>query len=346
MTRHGAAAGVREHEATRGFRDDVLRSLARSPKEIPCKYFYDARGSALFEEICALEEYYPTRTEIGILERHAGAIAARLGPGCLVVEPGCGSGRKTQILLDQLEEPAAYVPIDISPAPLAALAGRLAAERPSLEVIPVLGDYLAEHELPAPRRPVRRRVVFFPGSTIGNLHPAEAELYLKRMAALCGRGGALVIGVDLPKDARTLERAYDDARGVTAAFNRNLLDRLVHELGAELDRDAFRHCARWSRALSRVEMHLVSERAQEIRLAGRVFALEAGESIRTECSYKWSLGAFRRLASGAGWSQRAVFTDPARLFSVQLLVARSQSRSPSRAAGSARGRPSRPPPPA
>lgn len=323
MTPHSAARALaRDDDATRRFRDDVLRGLARTPKEIPCKYFYDARGSALFEEICTLDEYYPTRTELGILERHAAEIAALLGPACLVVEPGCGSGRKTELLLDHLADPVAYVPIDISPEPLADFARRLAAARPALEVIPILGDYLAERELPAPSRPVRRRTVFFPGSTIGNLHPWEAELYLKRIAAACGRGGALVIGVDLPKDARTLERAYDDARGVTAAFNLNLLDRLVNELGARLERDAFRHRARWSRALSRVEMHLVSERAQTIRLAGRTFSLEAGESLRTECSYKWSVEAFRRLASGAGWSQRAVFTDPARRFSVQYLVAR------------------------
>ncbi len=309
-------------DAVRRFCDDVVRGLGRTPKEIPCKYLYDARGSALFEEICALDEYYPTRTEIGILERHAGTIAQLLGAECLVVEPGCGSGRKTQILLDHLRDPVAYLPIDISRAPLEEFAHGLAAARPNLEVLPVLGDYLAERELPRPRRPARRRVLFFPGSTIGNLHPWEAELYLKRVAASCGRGGALVVGVDLPKDARMLERAYDDARGITAAFNLNLLDRLARELGAELARDAFRHEARWSRGLSRVEMHLVSDRAQDLRVAGRSFALEAGESVRTECSYKWSIDAFRRLASNAGWSLREVWTDDARRFSVQYLVAR------------------------
>jgi len=317
-----ATTDVRPDDARRRFRDDVLQGLGRIPKEIPCKYLYDARGSALFEAICGLDEYYPTRIELGILERHAAAIAELLGPECLVVEPGCGSGRKTQILLDHLRDPVAYVPIDISRAPLDAFAHGLALARPALEVLPVLGDYLAERELPQPRREPRRRVLFFPGSTIGNLHPWEAELYLKRVAASCGRGGAVVVGVDLPKDARTLERAYDDARGVTAAFNLNLLDRLVRELGAELERDAFRHQARWSRGPSRVEMHLVSERAQELRIAGRPFALEAGESIRTECSYKWSLDAFRRLAGNAGWSVREVWTDDARRFSLQYLVAR------------------------
>lgn len=304
------------------FCDAVLRGLSSAPKEIPCKYLYDARGSALFEEICGLEEYYPTRCEVAILERHVAEIATLLGPECLVVEPGCGSGRKTQLLLDQLESPVGYVPIDISAAPLWAFAERLARERPGLEVLPVLGDYLAETELPAPRRPPRRRAVFFPGSTIGNLHPWEAELFLKQLAVSCGRGAALVLGVDLPKDGRTLERAYDDGRGVTAAFNLNLLARLVRELGAELETEAFRHRAFWVRALSRVEMHLVSERAQCIRLANRTFVLEKGESIRTECSYKWSVEALRRLATAAGWSWRQVWTDAARRFSVHYLVAR------------------------
>jgi dimethylhistidine N-methyltransferase len=307
---------------TERFRADVLRGLARAPKEIPCKYLYDARGSALFEAICRLEEYYPTRTELGILERSVDEIAALLGPGCLVIEPGSGSGRKTELLLGALSDPAGYVPIDISPAPLRAFAGRLAAERPDLEVLPVLADYLDDPALPGPRRAARRRVVFFPGSTIGNLHPEQAAQFLKRAAVACGRGGGLVVGVDLPKARAVLERAYDDPRGVTAAFNRNLLRRLQRELGADLDRGGFRHRAVWCRDLSRVEMHLVSTRAQAIRVAGRRFDLEPGESIRTECSYKWSLRAFRELARGAGWSVRRVWTDPARRFSVQYLVVR------------------------
>ncbi|HVP31904.1 MAG TPA: L-histidine N(alpha)-methyltransferase [Myxococcota bacterium] len=304
------------------FRDEVWAGLARRPKELPCKYFYDAAGSSLFEEICRLEEYYQTRTELSILEAHADEIASLLGPDCLVVEPGCGSGRKTRILLERLHAPVGYVPIDISPAPLLAFARALAAEHPALEVLPVLGDYTGDDPLPMPARPARRRVVFFPGSTVGNLHPREAEAFLKRAAARCGRGGALVIGVDLPKGRATLERAYDDARGVTAAFNRNLLVRMVRELGAELDPEAFRHRAVWSRPLSRIEMHLVSARAQAIVVCGRRFALEAGEAIRTECSYKWSAEAFRRLAAAGGWSVRHVWTDPGRLFSVQYLVVR------------------------
>lgn len=317
-----AARGDASERERQAFRAAVLRGLGSAPKQIPCKFLYDPRGSALFEEICALEEYYPTRCELEILERHAAEIARLLGPDCLVVEPGCGSGRKTQLLLDRLESPAGYVPIDISAAALRAFAERLANERPGLEVLPVLGDYLEEADLPAPRRPAQRRAVFFPGSTIGNLHPWEAELFLKQLAVSCGRGGALVVGVDLPKDGPTLERAYDDARGVTAAFNRNLLDRLVRELGARVDTAAFRHRALWSPTLSRVEMHLVSERAQRIRVANRAFVLERGESIRTECSYKWPVEQFRRLAAGAGWSWQKVWMDDALRFSVHYLVTR------------------------
>jgi dimethylhistidine N-methyltransferase len=304
------------------FRGDVWAGLSRTPKELPCKYLYDAAGSALFEEICSLDEYYPTRTELAILDAYAAEMAELLGPECLVVEYGSGSGKKTRLLLDRLERPAAYVPIDISAEPLLDFARSLAADHPSLEILPVLGDYTADLDLPTPARAPRRRVVFFPGSTIGNFHPREAEAFLKRAAALCGRSGGLLVGVDLPKDRATLERAYDDARGVTAAFDRNLLARINRELGADFALDAFLHRAVWVRALSRVEMHLVSLRAQQVRVAGRAFALEAGEPIRTEHSYKWSLAAFRAIAAKAGWGVRRVWTDPARRFSVQYLVSR------------------------
>jgi dimethylhistidine N-methyltransferase len=319
------AGAVRLHRAAPpadSFQDDVLAGLSRSPKELPCKYFYDAAGSALFEEICGLAEYYPTRTELGILDAHVGEMADCLGPDCLVVEYGCGSGRKTRLLLDRLERPAGYVPIDISPRPLLRFARALAAERPGLEVLPVLADYTSEYDLPAPARAPRRRVVYFPGSTIGNFHPREAESFLKRAAALCGRGGALLVGVDLPKPAAMLERAYDDLRGVTARFNLNLLARINRELGGDFDLAAFRHRSVWVRALSRVEMHLVSARAQRASVAGRTFAFAAGESICTEWSHKWSLGAFRAIAAAAGFSVRRVWTDPARWFSVQYLTVR------------------------
>jgi dimethylhistidine N-methyltransferase len=305
--------------STARFRADVLRGLSRRPKEIPCKYLYDARGSALFEEICGLAEYYPTRTELGILERHVGEMAALLGPGCLVIEPGSGSGRKTELLVGALADPVGYVPIDISPGPLRSFARRLAAAHPRLEVLPVLADYLDEPALPEPRRAPRRTVVFFPGSTIGNLHPGQAAQFLKRIAAACGRGGALLVGVDLPKDRRTLERAYDDARGVTAAFNLNLLARLNRELDADFDLRRFRHRAVWVEQASRIEMHLVSEAEQTVRVDGVPIHFAAGESICTEHSHKYSLDGFARLARRAGLAVRRVWTDRQRRFSVQYL---------------------------
>ena len=304
------------------FRDDVFEGLSRRPRTLPCKYFYDAEGSALFEQICRLDEYYLTRTELEILESHAAEMAALLGPECLLVEPGCGSGRKTELLLDHLERPAGYVALDISPEPLARFASGLAKRRPGLHVLPLLEDYTGEFELPPLRRRPRRRAVFFPGSTIGNFHPGDVEGFLKRMARLCGSGGALLVGVDLPKDRETLERAYDDARGVTAAFNKNLLVRMRRELGAELDVDGFAHRAVWNAVISRVEMHLVSLRRQTIVVGGRRFEIDADESIRTECCYKWSLEAFRRVAAGTGWSVERVFTDAKQRFAVQYLVAR------------------------
>jgi dimethylhistidine N-methyltransferase len=321
MTR--AAGGARLGGATaarRRFLEDVLDGLARRPRELPCKYFYDAAGSALFERICELDEYYPTRTELAILEAHAGEMAELLGERCLVIEPGSGSGCKTRLLLERLRRPAGYVPVDISAAPLRSLALELAREHPGLEVLPVCADYTAGPPLPLPQARALRRVVFFPGSTIGNLHPHETLAFLKQTAALCGRGGGLLVGVDLPKARAVLERAYDDAQGVTARFNRNLLQRIDRELGADFDPDAFRHRALWCRARSRVEMHLVAERGQTIHLAGRRFEIEPGESIRTECSYKWSLRAFRSLASAAGWRVRRVWTDSRRWFSVQYLT--------------------------
>jgi dimethylhistidine N-methyltransferase len=302
------------------FRDEVLRGLARPQKELPCKYFYDATGSALFEEICELPEYYLTRTELGILRAHAGEMAELLGPRCLLIEYGSGSGLKTRLLLDHLLEPAAYLPIDISPGPLLAAARAVVAAYPALEVLPVCADYTADYPLPRPRAHAARRAVFFPGSTIGNFTPGEAESFLKHVGHVCGRGGALLVGVDLVKDSKTLERAYDDSRGVTARFNLNLLARINRELGADFDLASFRHRAVYARAFGRVEMHLVSERPQPVRVAGSRFAFAAGEAVLTECSYKWGLGQFEQLARGAGWRVVRVWTDPRRQFSVQYLT--------------------------
>lgn len=303
------------------FRDEVLSGLAHPRKELPCKYFYDATGSALFEQICDLPEYYLTRAELAILRAHAAEMAALLGPRCLVIEYGSGSGVKTRLLLDQLVDAAAYLPIDISPGPLLSAAHALVAAYPTLEVLPVCADYTAEYPLPRPRARPARRAVFFPGSTIGNFTPGEAESFLKHVGQVCGRGGALLVGVDVAKGAKTLERAYDDSQGVTARFNLNLLARINRELGADFDLGAFRHRAVYARALGRVEMHLVSECAQEVRVAGSRFAFSAAEAILTECSYKWDLSDFEQLARGAGWRVARVWRDPERTFSVQYLTA-------------------------
>lgn len=301
-------------------RDEMWAGLAAPRKTLPCKWLYDAAGSALFERICELPEYYPTRTELAILEAHAGEMAERLGPRCLLVEYGSGSSRKTRLLLDCLVEPAGYVPIDISRAALAASAQALRQAYPSLEVLPVCADYAEPIELPRPRRPAERRAVFFPGSTIGNFTPPEAQRFLARMARAAGPDGGILIGADLRKDRVLLEAAYDDAAGVTAAFDRNLLVRANRELRADFPVERFRHHALWNDADGRVEMHLVSLDARVVTVAGRRFAFEAGETIHTENSYKYTLPGFARLAAGAGLAVRRIWTDPRGWFSVQWLV--------------------------
>jgi dimethylhistidine N-methyltransferase len=300
--------------------DEVLAGLAQPQKALPSKLLYDARGSELFEQICELEEYYPTRTELAILRQHVAEMARLLGPDCLLVEYGSGSGRKTRLLLDHLEEPAGYVPIDISPTALAQSAAELAAAYPHLEVFPVCADYTRPLDLPRPARRPARIVVFFPGSTIGNFEPAAATQFLRSAARLCGPGGGLLIGVDRKKDPWRLHRAYNDAREVTAAFNRNLLERLNRELGAEVRADQFQHYAFYNPVQGRIEMHLVSLADQQVRVAGRLVHLRLGESIWTESSYKFTPEEFSALAAAAGWSVQRVWTDPELLFSVQYLT--------------------------
>jgi dimethylhistidine N-methyltransferase len=302
------------------FRDEVWAGLSLPQKTLPCKYFYDARGSALFESICELPEYYPTRTEVSIMESHAHEMAALLGDQCLLVEYGSGSSRKTRLLLDHLHDAAGYVPIDISRAALTESARALAVAYPGLEVLPVCADYTDGFELPRSRVAPRRRGVYFPGSTIGNFTPPQAQRFLSRMARVAGSRGSLIIGVDLKKERAMLERAYDDRAGVTAAFNQNLLVRINRELGGNFDLASFRHQARWDAKLGRVEMHLVSAVVQTVRVAGRPFWFNAGDSIHTENSYKYDLSNFAALAAGVGLSVREVWTDEARRFSVQFLT--------------------------
>ncbi len=304
------------------FLEEVLAGLREPQKRIPCKYFYDARGSELFEQICRLEAYYPTRTELAIMQAHAGEMATLLGPGCLLIEFGSGSSRKTRLLLDRLEDPAGYVPVDISLEMLQRSAAALAADYRGLEVIPVRADYTHRFELPSVVRPVKRRAVYFPGSTIGNFPPREAREFLAEIAALVGDGGALLIGVDLRKSVAMLELAYDDPEGVTAAFNRNLLSRINRELGADFREDRFVHRALWNQTQGRVEMHLVSREPQSVRVGGERFSFAAGETIHTENSYKYRVEEFRALAAAGGFDLRRVWSDPERLFSVQYLTVR------------------------
>jgi dimethylhistidine N-methyltransferase len=304
------------------FLSEVLEGLARPQKALPCKYFYDARGSALFDRICALDEYYPTRTELGILRRHAGAMAAALGPRCLLFEYGSGSSVKTELLLARLEAPAAYVPVDISREHLLRAAAALAARHRRLRVLPVCADFTRPFALPAVAD-AARRVAYFPGSTIGNFGPAEARKFLTQVAEQCGPGGALLIGVDLRKARSILEPAYDDAEGVTAEFNRNLLRRINRELGADFDLAAFDHLAFWNGNEGRIEMHLVSRRDQVVSLAGQRLAFRRGETIHTESSYKYELRDFAALARSAGFEVERAWLDDERLFSVQLLRVRA-----------------------
>jgi dimethylhistidine N-methyltransferase len=306
---------------TERFLADVLDGLCRTARTLPCKYFYDELGSRLFDRICELDEYYLTRTELAILRR-APEMVALLGPACLLVEFGSGSGLKTRLLLDHLPEPAAYVPVDLARGHLLQSAAELAARYPGLEILPLCADFAGDLELPMPRRPAARRAVFFPGSTIGNFGPDETHQLLRRIARLCGPGGGLLLGTDLRKDPAVLEAAYNDREGVTRAFNLNLLRRINRELGADFDLDAFRHAAVYNRARGRIEMHLVSRRAQEVHVGGTAIRFAEGETICTEYSYKYDLDEFRAQAAAAGLDVARVWTDERRYFAVQYLIVR------------------------
>lgn len=325
------------HPEPADMRAEVLEGLRREPPRIPSKFFYDERGSALFDAICELPEYYPTRTELAITRERAAEIAELVGPGALLVEYGSGSSVKTRVLLDALPRLAGYVPIDISKDHLLSTARRLVADYPDLEVLPVCADYTRTLPIPTPELPVGRRVAYFPGSTIGNFLPTAARAFLGRIARTVGPGGGLLIGVDLVKEKAQLEAAYDDAAGVTAAFNLNLLARINRELDASFDLDGFRHKALFRElpgpgvpdggslaalGRGRIEMWLRSLRAQEVDVAGERFAFAEGDEILTEYSYKYSLAAFAELAAEAGLDRVRAWTDPEERFSVQYFLAR------------------------
>jgi dimethylhistidine N-methyltransferase len=301
------------------FAADVLMGLAAQPKRLPPKYFYDAVGSALFEEITRLPEYYPTRTELGILRERSREITALVPQGAALIEFGAGATTKARRLLASGAF-GAYVPVDISGEFLNAQARQLRADLPGLPVYPITADFTAAFVLPKPVQAMPK-AGFFPGSTIGNFEPHEAASFLRSTRAILGRGAWLIVGVDLEKDERILAAAYNDTAGVTARFDLNLLARINHELGGTFDLDTFRHRAIYNRERHRIEMHLVSRKAQEVRVQGRSIAFRQGETIHTENSYKYSLDRFARLAREAGWTPHASWTDGDATFSVHALRA-------------------------
>ncbi len=299
------------------FAADVVAGLAAKPKRLPPKYFYDSAGSALFERITQLPEYYPTRCELALLRANAPAIASLFPPACALIEFGSGSSKKARILLGAAATVEAYVPVDISGDFLQQDCAQLRRDFPHLAVYPLVADFMQTCELP-PAIASNRRVGFFPGSTIGNFEPHEACQFLRRAGTILGIGAVLVIGVDLVKDTKILAAAYNDAEGVTAKFNLNLLARINRELGADFDLGAFEHHAFYNREHNRIEMHLASTRRQKIKVDGAAFSFRAGETIHTENSYKYTLESFQALARGSGWSPLKAWSDG--LFSVHALA--------------------------
>jgi len=319
VTSRQAKSRPRARQFDTPFCTEVLAGLADQPKHIPPKYFYDERGSELFEAITALPEYYPTRTEIGILRDNAAAIARYCPPNTALVEFGAGSSTKARIVMQAAGNVSAYVPVDISADFLAREAALFERDLPHVAIHPVAGDFTEDVALP---RGIagQPRVGFFPGSTIGNFEPHEAARFLHHAASLLGAGATLIVGVDLVKEAEVLRAAYNDSAGVTAAFNLNLLHRMQNELGAEVDIGAFRHCAFFNRERSRIEMHLASCVAQSIRACGKTFDFRRGETIHTENSYKYTVDSFRALAAGAGWRAVEMWSDAQHWFSVHALT--------------------------
>jgi len=300
--------------------DELIDGLRQPEKMISPKYFYDERGSQLFEEITRLPEYYPTETELGIMRDNIGEIAELVGKQASLIEYGSGSSLKTRVLLEHLDELAAYVPVDISEDHLLESASQIRREFPGLDVLPVVADFTQPFQLPSPKVMPVRNIVYFPGSTIGNFtHDAAHEL-LRVMHEEAGAGGALLIGVDLQKDPAIIERAYNDSAGVTAEFNRNMLRHLNREFGADFDLEAFAHSARYNEEEGRIEIRLISEQDQEFTLGDVSFSIDRDEAILTEYSHKYTPEGFAAMAEAAGFSVERVWMDAGRLFSVQYLV--------------------------
>lgn len=316
------SAGVLERAVQdEEFLADVLSGLRREPPRLPCKYFYDRRGSLLFDKICRLDEYYPTRTELAIMERFGAEMAAACGERVMLIEYGSGSSVKTRTLLAHLDSPAAYVPVDISGKHLLRTAKILARDYPQLKILPVCADFVNEFDLPDLSGESARRVIYFPGSTIGNFTTLAASNLLRQMHAQCGPGGKLLIGVDLKKEVAVLEAAYNDREGVTAAFNLNLLARINRELGGNFRLRRFRHEARYDLTLDRIEMYLVSSCRQTVQIGGERFWFGLGDRICTEYSHKYTVDGFAAMAAASGWRLETAWTDPQSYFAVLHLAA-------------------------
>lgn len=298
------------------FLHDVISGLNDEPKTLPCKYFYDKRGSELFDQICELPEYYLTRAEANIMRRYAGEMAAQIDRGVRLVEYGSGSSTKTRLLLDHLIDPAAYVPVDISAEHLEETARDLRANYPHIEILPVAADFTQPFELPQPRQTPTHTAVYFPGSTIGNFEREAAAALLRQMAGHCDRGGGLLIGVDLKKDTATLEAAYNDAQGVTDAFNRNMLRRINRELDADFAIDEFQHVAEYNADAGRIEIFLESQGEQRVNVDGHEFDFDDGERIVTEHSHKYTIDEFSELAGSAGFVHHRHWSDSSDRFAV------------------------------
>ncbi|MBC7944837.1 MAG: L-histidine N(alpha)-methyltransferase [Burkholderiales bacterium] len=300
------------------FAEEVAAGLRQPQKTIPPKFFYDARGSQLFEAICETPEYYPTRTESAILQQRAGEVSELVGAGVQLIEIGSGNSQKVRLLLDALK-PASYMPLDISRDHLVHAADAMSRDYPWLDVHAVCVDYMQPTFALLPRSALRK-LAFFPGSTIGNFEPHEALAFLRRLRGLVAPGGAVLIGVDLKKDAGILNRAYNDASGVTARFNLNLLARINRELGADFDLAHFEHDAFYNEGIGRIEMHLVSTRVQNVCVGGERYSFERGETIHTENSYKYSVAQFQVLGEAAGFNEVRTWTDVNQLFSLHYLA--------------------------
>ena len=319
MTSAGTAAQADESTPTDDFVRDVHAGLALEPKRIPSKYFYDARGSALFERICEQPEYYLTRTELGILQEHAGDIAAAIGPRALLVEYGSGAGIKTRLLLDALVDPVGYVPVEISATALDASIENLAEEFPGVDMLPLAADFTQPVNLPSPEQSARRTVVYFPGSTLGNFEQREAIALLRTMRLEMGRNGAAIVGIDLKKDAAILEAAYNDASGVTRDFTLNLLTRINRELDADFDLGRFRHRAHYNLLAGRIETHIVSLAEQIVTVGTSRVRFARDEAMLVEYSCKYSADDFSAMAAKAGLRVTRSWTDSQQWFAVQML---------------------------